>query len=78
MSIKCPFITNLVLGKVEKENHIRKFWKSEERKVKNIGKNICPFGMEKTNFVLISHRLSSHISDLQYHAEEKYGSVNRS
>ena len=39
MSEKCPFITNLVLGKVEKENHIRKVWKSEERKVKNIGKN---------------------------------------
>ena len=38
MSIKCPFITNLVLGNVEKENHIRKVWKSEERKVKNIGK----------------------------------------
>ena len=32
------FITNLVPGKVEKENHIRKVQKSEERKVKNIGK----------------------------------------
>ena len=38
LSVKCPFITNLVLSKVEKENHIRKVWKSEERKVKNIGK----------------------------------------
>ena len=27
---------NLVPGKVEKENHIRKVWKSEERKVKYI------------------------------------------
>ena len=36
---KCPFITNLVLGKVEKENHIREVLKSEERKFKNIGKN---------------------------------------
>ena len=34
MSVKCPFITNLVPGKVEKENHIRKLQKSEERKVK--------------------------------------------
>ena len=40
MSIECLFITNLVPGKVEKENHIRKVWKSEERKVKNIGKDI--------------------------------------
>ena len=40
MSEKCPFITNFVLGKVEKENHIRKVWKSEKRKVKNIGKII--------------------------------------
>ena len=32
------FITNLVMGKVEKENHMRKVRKSEERKVKNIGK----------------------------------------
>ena len=39
MSIKCLFITNLVLGKVAKENHKRKVRKSEERKVKNIGKN---------------------------------------
>ena len=31
MSIKCPFITYLVPGKVEKENHIRKIGKSEER-----------------------------------------------
>ena len=38
MSLKCPFIMNSVPGKVEKENHIRKVWKSEERKVKNIGK----------------------------------------
>ena len=38
MSVKCPFITNLVPRKVEKENHIRKVRKSEERKVKNIGK----------------------------------------
>ena len=33
------FITNLVPGKVEKENHsMRKVHKSEERKDKNIGK----------------------------------------
>ena len=32
------FNTNLSLGKIEKENHIRKVTKSEERKVKNIGK----------------------------------------
>ena len=38
MSVKCLFITNLVPGKVEKENHIRKVRKIEERKVKNIGK----------------------------------------
>ena len=38
MSVKCPFITNLVPGKVEKENHIRKVQNSVERKVKNIGK----------------------------------------
>ena len=38
MSVKCPFITNVVLGKVEKENHIRILWKNEERKVKNIEK----------------------------------------
>ena len=38
MSVKCLFITNLVPRKVEKENHIRKVQKSEERKVKNIGK----------------------------------------
>ena len=38
MSIKYPFITNLVLGKVEKEDHIRKVQESEERKVKNIRK----------------------------------------
>ena len=45
MSIKCTFVTNLVPGKVEKENHIRKVRKSEERKVKNIGKvNISPQG----------------------------------
>ena len=37
---KCPFIPNLVLGKVEKENHIRKVGRGEERKVKNIGKTI--------------------------------------
>ena len=39
MSIKCPFITNSVPGKVEKGNHIRKVQKSEESKVKNIGKS---------------------------------------
>ena len=33
MSLKRPIITNIVLGKVEKENHIRKVQKSEERKV---------------------------------------------
>ena len=38
MSVKCPFITNLVPRKVEKENHVRNVVKSEERKVKNIGK----------------------------------------
>ena len=38
MSVKCQFITNLIPRKVEKENHIRKVWKSEERKVKNTGK----------------------------------------
>ena len=38
MNLKCPFITNLVSGIVEKENHIRKVRKNEERKVKNIGK----------------------------------------
>ena len=43
MSIKCPFITNLVLGKVGKENHITKVRISEERKVKNIGKGCCVF-----------------------------------
>ena len=37
MSVKCQFITNLVPGKVEKENHRRKVRKSEERKVKDIG-----------------------------------------
>ena len=37
-TVKALFITNLVPRKVEKENHIRKVWKSEERKVKNIGK----------------------------------------
>ena len=39
MSVKCLFITNFVPGKVENENNIRKAQKSEERKVKNIGKN---------------------------------------
>ena len=38
MSAKCPFITNLVPRKVEKENHIRKVRKCKERKVKKIGK----------------------------------------
>ena len=38
MNVKCPLITNLVPGKVEKENHIRKFRKREERKLQNIGK----------------------------------------
>ena len=38
MSVKCPFITNLVPGKEHKENPIRKVRKSEERKVKNIRK----------------------------------------
>ena len=38
-SIKCPFITNLVPGKVEKENHIRKVQKSEERIVISISRN---------------------------------------
>ena len=38
MSVKCSFITNLIPGIVEKENHMRKVWKSEERKVKSIGK----------------------------------------
>ena len=36
MSVKCLFLTNLVPRKVEKENHLRKVRKSEERKVKNI------------------------------------------
>ena len=36
MSVKCPFITNLVPRKVENEMHIRKVAKSKERKVKNI------------------------------------------
>ena len=36
--IWCPFITNLVSRKVEKEIHIRKVVKSGERKVRNIGK----------------------------------------
>ena len=40
ISIKCPFITNLSPGKVEKENYIRKVMKSEERKVANIKKPI--------------------------------------
>ena len=45
MSIKYPFITNLVLGKVEKEDHIRKVQESEERKVNNIGKiYFCSLG----------------------------------
>ena len=35
--------TNLVPGKVEKENHIRNVQKSEERIVKNIGKFIGHF-----------------------------------
>ena len=38
MSVKCPFIISLVPGKVEKENHIRKVRKSEEKEVKNIVK----------------------------------------
>ena len=36
MSVKCPFVTNLVPGKVEKENHKRKVQKCEERKVKKM------------------------------------------
>ena len=40
MSVKCPLITNLVPGKVEKENHRRKVVKSEKRKVKNTGKTL--------------------------------------
>ena len=40
MSVKCLFFTNLVPGKVEKENRIRKDQKCEERKIKNIGKPI--------------------------------------
>ena len=41
-SVKCPFITNLVPAKVAIEKHIRKVRKSEERKVKNIGKKNFP------------------------------------
>ena len=45
MSVNCPFITNLVPGKVhriEKKKHIRKVRKSEERNRKNIGgKKFC-------------------------------------
>ena len=48
MSVKCPFITNLVIGKAKKENHIRKVRKSKERKVKNIGKD--PIIFSKTHF----------------------------
>ena len=40
MSVKCLFFTNLVPRKVEKENHIRKDQKCEERKIKSIGKPI--------------------------------------
>ena len=47
MSVKCPFITNLAPGKVEKENHIRKVQKSEERKVKTIGKIYLLVGITK-------------------------------
>ena len=43
MRVKCLFITNLVRGKVEKENHIRTVQKSEERKVKKLGKFIIRF-----------------------------------
>ena len=53
MSIKYPFITNLVLGKVEKENRIRKFQKSEERKVKDIGNSLFPIEISrKTDKIL--------------------------
>ena len=48
MSVKCQFITNLIFGKVDKENHIRKVRKSEERKVKNIGK-----AFENGNIVIL-------------------------
>ena len=40
------FFTNLVPGKEEKEKHIRKVQKSEERKVKNIEKNTIDFLFE--------------------------------
>ena len=36
--LKCLSITNLVTGKVAKENQIENVTKSEERKVKTIGK----------------------------------------
>ena len=51
MSVKCPFITNSVTGKVEKENHIRKVRKGEERKVKNIGNSY--FYIEKWTFKIM-------------------------
>ena len=64
MSIKYPFITNLVLGKVEKENRIRKFQKSEERKVKDIGNNSSYFYMKKWTFkVMCEVFLSSEARD---------------
>ena len=60
MSIKCLLITNLVLGKVEEDNHIRKVLKSEERKVKNIGKisflNMTNISIIESNFILVPHR----------------------
>ena len=33
MIVKCPFITDLVPGKVEKENHIRKVRKMRKEKL---------------------------------------------
>ena len=59
--LKCPFITKLVPGKVEKENHIRKVQKSEERKVKNIGKEIyhLPNIMLNKNSFLVQVNFSS-------------------
>ena len=53
MSVKCSFISNLVPGKVEKKNHIRKVQKSEQRKVKNIGKNSYKMKMNRFIFLPI-------------------------
>ena len=54
MSVKCPFITNLVPRKVEKENDIGKVWKSEERKAKNIRK-ICDLKHLMTIYAIFDH-----------------------